>query len=85
MKLDKLVKQIGRDAAANPKKAALLGVMAVLALYFWAPLLVGWFSPSKRKTTPSGNLNLVLTDDPVEATNKTKESRGGNFRCRHHR
>ena len=27
MKLDKLVKQIGRDAAANPKKAALLGLM----------------------------------------------------------
>lgn len=80
VKLEKLVKQIGRDAAANPKKAALLGVMALLALYFWAPLLAGWIAPAKRKTTPTGNLALILTDDPVEATDKTKAAQGGNFR-----
>lgn len=80
VKLEKLVKQIGRDATANPKKAALLGVMALLALYFWAPLLAGWIGPAKRKTTPTGNLALILTDDPVEATDKTKAAQGGNFR-----
>jgi hypothetical protein len=39
VKLDKLVKQLRRDATANPKKTALLGVMALVALYFWGPLL----------------------------------------------
>jgi hypothetical protein len=80
VKLEKLVKQIGRDATANPKKAALLGVMALLALYFWAPLLAGWIAPTKRKAAPTGNLALILTDDPVEATEKTKAAQGGNFR-----
>jgi len=42
--LDKLLKQLRRDATANPKKAALLGLMALVALYFWAPLLVKFAS-----------------------------------------
>ena len=32
---------------ANPKKAALLGLVTVVALYFWAPLLRGWFTADK--------------------------------------
>jgi hypothetical protein len=47
VKLDKLGKTLRREAVANPKKAALLGLVTILALYFWAPLLRGWFFSDK--------------------------------------
>ncbi|MFW5693435.1 MAG: hypothetical protein ACOCWL_04395 [Thermoguttaceae bacterium] len=34
-----------REIAAHPAKAAVLGVLCVVALWFWAPLLWGWFAP----------------------------------------
>jgi hypothetical protein len=45
--LDKLGKKLRREVVGNPKKAALLGLVTVLALYFWAPLLRGWFLTDK--------------------------------------
>jgi hypothetical protein len=39
VKLDKLARQLRREAAANPWKTAGLGLMLLVALYFWAPLL----------------------------------------------
>lgn len=39
---NKWIKRLRREAAANPKKAAFLGLMLVVALIFWAPLLRGW-------------------------------------------
>ncbi len=35
---------------ANPKKAAILGLLGLVALYFWAPLIWGWVA----KETPDG-------------------------------
>ncbi|ADB18294.1 hypothetical protein Psta_3633 [Pirellula staleyi DSM 6068] len=66
MKLDKLSKQLRRDLAANPKRAIVLGLMVVVALYFWAPLVWGWMKP-----TSSGGKSAVAksTSEPlVEAT-----------------
>ena len=34
----------------NPKKAAILGLLGVVALYFWAPLVAGWFKDEKPTT-----------------------------------
>ena len=34
---------------ANPKKAAVLGLLGVAALYFWAPLMAGWFKDDKTE------------------------------------
>lgn len=42
MELSKWIKRLRREATANPKKAAVLGLLLVVALYFWAPLLRGW-------------------------------------------
>jgi hypothetical protein len=42
VKIGKLGKQLRREVQANPKKAVLLGVLAVVALYFWAPLVFRW-------------------------------------------
>jgi len=48
VKLDKFSKQLRRDIAAHPKKAALLGLMAFVALYFWAPLLRKFVSTAEK-------------------------------------
>lgn len=39
---NKWIKQLRREAAANPKKAAVLGILLVVALVYWAPLVRGW-------------------------------------------
>jgi len=51
--LQRLAKQLRREMAANPKKAAMLGVLALVALYFWAPLVSGWFSAGSAETVES--------------------------------
>ena len=81
MKLDKLAKQLRRDATANPKKAALLGLMALVAMYFWAPLAWRWFAPvGGKKSSKAGKVALILTDDPVETKDKAKGRVVSNFR-----
>jgi hypothetical protein len=81
VKLDKLAKQLHRDVAANPKKAAVLGLMALVALYFWAPLVCQWFVPKGSKRPVKGNLAaLILSDDPAEPTAQAKSRTAGRFR-----
>lgn len=48
MKLDKLGKKLRREATANPKKAAFLGLATLVAAYFWAPLVWGWIGKSDK-------------------------------------
>jgi hypothetical protein len=45
--LGRIGKKLRREAAANPKKVVLLGVVAIVALYFWAPLVRGWIVTDK--------------------------------------
>jgi hypothetical protein len=65
VKLDKLLKRLKRDAAASPQKAGALGLMVVVALYFWAPLVMKHLPKGKPKpgATPAGP--VILGDDPV--------------------
>jgi hypothetical protein len=81
VKLDKVGKQLRRDVAANPKKTIVLGLMALVALYFWAPLVWRWFVPEGgRKPLKDQTLALILTDDPLEPTQQAKGRPGGKFR-----
>lgn len=50
MKLDKVVKTLRRDLAANPMKAGVLGVLLLGGLYFWGPLIWKWVG---KKGTPA--------------------------------
>jgi len=79
VKLDKLAKQLRRDVAANPKKAIALGVMALVALYFWAPLVWRWVSPEGGKKSKA-LAALILTDDPEEPSHAAKRRAAGKFR-----
>lgn len=78
--LEKLTNQLRRDIAANPKKAAALGVMIVVALYFWGPLIWGWL-PANDKTKPKVDVaSLILTDDPADPNQAAKGRSNSQFR-----
>ncbi len=66
MKLDKLLTRLKRDLTASPQKAAALGLMVLVALYFWAPLVLK-YAKGKSQPTKSAVSNIILTDDPVLA------------------
>ena len=67
MKLDKLLKQLKRDAAKSPQKAGVLALMVLVALYFWAPLVMKRFQgKAKPGAGPSASL-VILRDDPLVA------------------
>ena len=60
MSLSKLGKKLRREAVTNPKKAALLGLVIVVALYFWAPLIRGWIVGSKTATEATTDAAAVI-------------------------
>jgi len=60
--LEKTIRRLRREATANPKKAAVLGLMLLVALYFWAPLVWGWVGKPAKTTAskaPDPNASLV--------------------------
>jgi hypothetical protein len=51
MSAPSLPQQLLRDLRRNPKKAGLLAILAGVALWFWAPLVAGWFKASDPGST----------------------------------
>jgi hypothetical protein len=49
MSLARVQKQLIKDLKRSPLKAGVLGLLCVVALWFWAPLVTGWFGGSKGK------------------------------------
>ena len=47
MNLGKIKKKLKREVTAHPAKAAVLGGLCVVAVWFWAPLVWGWVSPAE--------------------------------------
>ena len=66
MSSSNLAKRLQREIKASPQKAAILGVLAVVALYFWAPLLIGWFSGGPSSVTVATAPVSVEAIQPVE-------------------
>jgi len=63
MSLAKLQKQLVRDIKRSPGKAAILGVLFVVAIYFWAPLVLGW----SQKEQPKKSSLVVEAGMPTAA------------------
>jgi hypothetical protein len=59
MNLQKVIKQLQRELKANRQKAAVLGVLAVVALYFWWPLVAKWFGNGSTATAASTSPTVV--------------------------
>ena len=60
-----LGKRFRRELAASPKKAAVLGLLALVAMYYWAPLVWGWVGKGKDKS--DGQLAAVAAPTPSAA------------------
>lgn len=43
--------KLRREIKANPKKAAILGLLLVVAIWFWIPIMGKWFSNSEADMT----------------------------------
>lgn len=80
MTFDNLAKTLTKELGRNKKKSAILGVMCLVALYFWAPLIWGWFagdgseeSVALPETTPS--VAAPSTPPPTTPTARSKTER----------
>lgn len=60
------IRKLRREVAASPKKAALLAVVSVVALWFWAPLVTKSFS--KTETPPTDVARPAGSSGPLPAT-----------------
>lgn len=67
VKLDKLVKSLRRDLAANPLKASVLGVLLLAGLYFWGPLVWRWTGMKGRSVAITTETN-ILSNAPLAST-----------------
>jgi hypothetical protein len=70
--LTKLTSQLRRDMAASPQKAAALGLMVVVALYFWAPLVWRWLPLGGESSGKADVSTLILTDEPAAKAASTE-------------
>lgn len=70
--LEKLARKLKKDLAANPKRGALLGLMLLVAGYFWAPLVMKWLGKSGAKASPDKGLVILGDDLPIEQRDKAK-------------
>jgi hypothetical protein len=68
------IKQLRREAVRNPAKAGVLGLLVVLALWFWAPLVWGWIGSREGSSQPSPTGSPLATRDassPAPASTPT--------------
>lgn len=65
---NRYLKQLQREAARNPAKAGVLGLLVVVALWFWGPLVWGWIGPSEAASPPSPKAPIVQTEAGSGAT-----------------
>jgi len=59
--MGKLAKKIQRELIKSPAKSALLGLVFLVALWYWAPILCGWLSGAP-KTPP--DIRVVKAEAP---------------------
>ena len=73
MKSQGLNKQIQREIKAHPVKAGVLAVALLVALWFWAPLVIGWVSgPQAKATATSAPVAVGAVVPGVVATSVQK-------------
>lgn len=71
MRPSKVTRQLRRELTAHPKKAAVLGLLVLVALWFWAPLVWGWIAaddPAAKAPSASasvGNASSALPRGPA--------------------
>ncbi|MBN2023928.1 MAG: hypothetical protein JW809_14185 [Pirellulales bacterium] len=53
--MSRLGRQLRHEAKTHPKKAAVLGLLALVAVWFWGPLVWGWLGTKKSDVAAAGS------------------------------
>ena len=81
MTTNALIQQLKNEATANPKKMAILGLMLLVGVYFWAPLLLEWVGPGEqltaKETAPTAT-QPISSAGQAKPIGKVKEGQGAN-------
>lgn len=69
--------RLTRDLRRSPKKAAALGILVLVAIWFWAPLLKKWVGPSGATSAKTANVleampATLIEVNPATATWETR-------------
>lgn len=73
MDFGKLSSQLVAEAKKSPAKASVLGVLALVALYFWTPLVWGWLRPSEE-TLPEETAAVTTSESPAPVASVPSET-----------
>lgn len=71
--MQKLIKQLKKEVKANPGRSAVLAIVTVVAIYFWAPLVMKWSGlgkgakPTEVATAPVASNGAVSSTPTVAA------------------
>lgn len=68
-----LIRKLRREAAANPAKAAVLGIVVLIAFWFWIPLAIHWCSPSSATDDTANSTAATPGEAPQTPAAKTVE------------
>lgn len=65
--MEKLLRKLRRELARNPKQTAVLGAGLLLAVYFWAPLMVRWLGIQPAPPTAVNGFQASVDRTPDRA------------------
>lgn len=70
MNFNKLSQQLTREIKRSPAKAATLGSLLLVALWFWFPLIQGWLGSTQTRAQPArpANVPVVIATEAPTAT-----------------
>lgn len=71
MSQQNLVDRLRREIKRDPKKAGALGLMFLVAIYFWAPLVSGWMGSSRPADMPPTASTATTPTVPATTENTT--------------
>ncbi len=66
--MQKLIKQVKKEVKANPGRSAVLAIVTLVAIYFWAPLVMKWSGLGKSAKPSSVATAPTATDGAASPT-----------------
>jgi hypothetical protein len=81
----KLGRQLKRELVANPKRAGLLGLLVLVAAYFWLPLVWGWIPKDEpdtvaTATAPPNSIAAMAPPPLVGDGGQTEQQQEGEWK-----